>query len=106
MPNPRRNWRRAWRVDLPAGAAVHQDTGARVRYTNGPPDPAGTENHLGVSASLENGAAVLADLSQQHGAAAAEQILRRLIREAIEMHGIVARRVQREAQQAPGAPRQ
>lgn len=74
----RRNWRHLWTTDLQAGTAVHA-TGLVVRI--GKADVSGD-----VSSTADNAPEILRQLTEQHGRAAAENILRRLRTEAVSVY--------------------
>ncbi len=75
----RRNWRHLWTTDLQAGTAVH-DCGLRFQITR-------ADDLTGEwDATAVNQTETLASLTIQHGKAAADQMLRRLWREAREVY--------------------
>ena len=69
--HPRRNWRKQWTVDLAARLARHEPTGTVIHFGELDPGPSPQ---------------VVRTLVQQHGAAAAVQMVQRLVREATEVY--------------------
>lgn len=72
--HPRRNWRKQWTVDLQAkpSQATHASGAVVLLPVTGPP-------------SFLDRAETIRALTVQHGAAAAEQVARRLLREAEQL---------------------
>lgn len=91
--HPRRNWRKQWTVDLAARQARHEPTGAVVQFgTNSDPsgglvphvaDPAGRSP---PASTLLNRLELVRALVQQHGEAAAAQMVQRLQRDAVDVY--------------------
>lgn len=80
--HPRRNWRKQWTVDLEARQARHELTGAVVQFGTSP-DPSG---RVPPASTLLNRLEVARNLDQQHGQAAAVQMLARLVRDAADVY--------------------